>query len=896
MAMWGFLLCTPVKADTPPRGSIAYEVMQMDSCRIKADSKEFYLHKYNFDKRREKATREEKIEAQLIYADYLLQMKQYNEARAAVDSVAPQVTYMDSTLFLNYLYHQGKVCFIPVNIGKNKALIQKGYDALVQCYILSIRRNLDKYLALSMQTLSLYFTLDSIFSLARTFDAPSIRYINEDNVADSLLAGNLAERALNIWLKGNDNYMIADAWRNLSNCYFRIGEPRKAVECLNMATATPGIDNMPELKTSIAEQMSLAYSAMDDKFHSDYYRNIYLDLQDSTRQDRQLEARAAALNQTTERIWILFYIACGIFVFLLLSIITLIRRHKAAKEQKAGFEELEEELARLKLENSKGIRAMVEQRACVQVINGILPLIERMKHAAKMGNMDYCRELALEIERQNNLLTNWIKMRRGNIRPHIENVNLNDIFSVVKKTSTSKITTKISPSSAVVKADKALTLFLVNTLVDNARKSGATEIDVNATTGSNYAEVSVSDNGKGMSEEQLAHLFEFKQIDGNGGFGLQNCRGIIDRYRKISSLFSVCMISAKSALGKGTTVSFRLPLAKCLIILLLQFFSISLCANNVERYADSLYNCNIQGRYADALKYADSCKALAIEADSITLLSVYNEDAVASLAMHRWDRYRSSNWQYTLLYRELTADKSLPDYYRSMQRAEMNANIAMMAIVILIVSLLPLLWFLYLKPLVIKRRKERERQTLLEEEIASLRQENERLHVSSSITDNQLSTVKHETMYYPSRILQLISADSQEQKANSDIINAIEYYNELCQMLTSKVLKQKPLNASMLHELQSFLEFLIKRHKDDPLTEQQVADLFTQNTPHSDYLVMRQIMREIGEITHNRNSGISATYNEGRAIITPVNCKLDSELARLSTHGAQETVNYTCPQ
>ena len=40
------------------------------------------------------------------------------------------------------------------------------------------------------------------------------------------------------------------------------------------------------------------------------------------------------------------------------------------------------------------------------------------------------------------------------------------------------------------------TLFLVNTLVDNARKSGATEIDVNAITGSNYAEVSVSDNGK----------------------------------------------------------------------------------------------------------------------------------------------------------------------------------------------------------------------------------------------------------------------------------------------------------------------------------------------------------------------------------------------------------------
>ena len=830
LAMWSLLLCTPAMAD----GTIAYEVLQMDSCRMRADSKEFYLHKYNFDKHIDKATPAERIQAQLIYADYLLQMRQFQEARAVVDSVAPHVAYTDSLLFLNYLYHQGKVSFIPINIQKNKALIQKGYDALVQCYILSTRKKIDEYRALSMQALSMYFSYDSIFAIVRAFDAPSIRYINEYNVPDSLLAGNLAERTLSILLNGNNAYQIADAWRNLSTCYFRIGEPRKSVECLNMALANPAINNMPELKTSIAEQMSLSYSAMDDKFHSDYYRNMYLDLQDSTRQDRQLEARALALDQTTSRIWILVYIACGVFILLLISIITLIHNHKANKIKKADFEELEEKLALMKLENSKGIRAMVEQRACVQVINGMLPLIERMGQAAKTGKMDYCQELAHEIDRQNNMLTEWIKMRRGDIRPHIENVNLSDIFSVIKKTSTATTKTNIkTDSSAVVKADKALTLFLVNTLVDNARKSGATEIDVNATTGSNYAEISVTDNGKGMTEEQLAHLFEYKQIDGKGGFGLQNCRGIIDRYKKISSLFSVCMISAKSALG--------------------------------DRYADSLYNCNIQGRYSDALLYADSCRALSQDADSIVMLSVYNEEAVASLAMHQWTRYHNSNWQYTLLYRELTADKSLPDYYRSMQRAELQANIAMLVVLILILSLIPFVWYLYLRPIVIQRRKERERRNNLEEEIAALKQENERLHVTSSITDNQLSTVKHETMYYPSRILQLISNDAPQE----DISNAIEYYRELCLMLTSKVLKQKPMNSDTLQELRDFLKLLMKRHKDDPLTEEQVSKLFTIDTPHTDYLVMRQIMREIGEITHNRNSGISAISQNGKATITP---------------------------
>ena len=861
MAMWSLLLCTPAMAQ---KGTIAYEVLQMDSCRMRADSKEFYLHKYNFDKHINNATPAEQIQAQLIYADFLLQMRQFKEARAVVDSVALHVAYTDSLLFLNYLYHQGKVSFIPVNIQKNKALIQKGYDALVQCYILSTRRKIDEYRALSMQALSMYFSYDSIFAVVRAYDAPSVRYINEYNVPDSLLAGNLAERTLSILLNGNNAYLIADAWRNLSSCYFRIGEPQKSVECLNMALAIPAIDDMPELKTSIAEQMSLSYSAMDDKFHSDYYRNMYLDLQDSTRQDRQLEARVLALNQTTSRIWILVYIACGVFILLLISVITLIHNHKANKIKKADFEELEEELALMKLENTKGIRAMVEQRACVQVINGMLPLIERMGQAAKNGKMDYCQELAHEINRQNNMLTEWIKMRRGDIRPHIENVNLSDIFSVIKKTSTSTTKTNIkADSSAVVKADKALTLFLVNTLVGNARKSGATEIDVNATTGSNYAEISVTDNGKGMTEEQLAHLFEYKQIDGKGGFGLQNCRGIIDRYKKISSLFSVCMISAKSALGKGTTISFRLPLIKSIVIALVSLLSISMQAKEIDRYADSLYNCNIQGRYSDALLYADSCRALSADADSIVLLSVYNEEAVASLAMHQWTRYFSSNWQYTLLYRELTADKSLPDYYRSMQRAELQANIAMLVVLILILSLIPLVWYLYLKPIVIQRRKERERRNNLEEEIAALRQENERLHVTSSITDNQLSTVKHETMYYPSRILQLISSNAPQE----EISNAIEYYRELCLMLTSKVLKQKPMNSDTLQELRDFLQLLIKRHKEDPLTEEQVSRLFTIDTPHTDYLVMRQIMREIGEITHNRNSGITATYQNGKAII-----------------------------
>lgn len=67
--------------------------------------------------------------------------------------------------------------------------------------------------------------------------------------------------------------------------------------CLENALAEPLINQAPDLVASICEQLSLAYSAIDDKNNSDIYRNKYLDLREETRQDRQLEARAEQLEK-----------------------------------------------------------------------------------------------------------------------------------------------------------------------------------------------------------------------------------------------------------------------------------------------------------------------------------------------------------------------------------------------------------------------------------------------------------------------------------------------------------------------------------------------------------------------------------------------------------------------
>lgn len=128
---------------------------------------------------------------------------------------------------------------------------------------------------------------------------------------------------------------------------------------------------------------------------------------------------------------------------------------------------------------------------------------------------------------------------------------------------------KVEPSDVMVKADKVLTLFMLNTLADNARKftPKGGQVCVNAVKTSDYVEISVKDTGAGLSDDELASIFNHKVYNGHG-FGLLNCKGIIDKYKKVSNIFNVCGLFAESVKGKGSRFYFRLPygVARCLSI------------------------------------------------------------------------------------------------------------------------------------------------------------------------------------------------------------------------------------------------------------------------------------------------------------------------------------------
>ena len=63
-------------------------------------------------------------------------------------------------------------------------------------------------------------------------------------------------------------------------------------------------------------------------------------------------------------------------------------------------------------------------------------------------------------------------------------------------------------TASVVRADKSLTLFMMNTLLDNARKytPQGGEVELSADETPEYVEVSVKDTGHGMSAEDVNTL------------------------------------------------------------------------------------------------------------------------------------------------------------------------------------------------------------------------------------------------------------------------------------------------------------------------------------------------------------------------------------------------------
>lgn len=1059
------------------------DIQMMRLCQRESNNKEYYDYNEEANKRflrinEDKRLLTDRQRRRMVYArsEYAIVSSTYyyyvgleQPSVRALSAINPDgEVQTDMPQLLAYLYNVGAGGIFTK--GKQEEINQKEFDYLIRCYMLAIHHNYPYWEANSLQALSEHLVNDKSREALIRDNLPSFKYLKVGNLPDSLIAGNLAERSLSIFQKYGDVYQTAGSYRTLASCYWQIKDYRSALICLqNALKQNPAINQAPDLVASIREQLSVVYSAIDNKQASDYNRNIYLDLQEQTRQDRYYEARADQLDSTSQQLNIMI-IAIGLIIIVILSLLIIFHylRRRADNQSELNklllpleewkhhniaymaqlddeYTEVSEQLTISNIHLIDNKRRYIEQRAKVSLVNSIMPLINRMLHeinklkrggesdAVRSERYTYIRELTDMINDLNSTLTEWIQLRQGRLSLHIESFPVQQVFDIVKKGRMAfqlkGVQLKVEDTAAIVKADRILTLFMVNTLADNARKftPAGGKVCIKAVEEADYVELSVEDTGCGINEETQQHLFDRKPIHDqkdstSHGFGLMNCNGIINKYRKISQIFTVCQMGVKSEENKGSRFFFRLPkgVSRVLLFLLIAFSSLCTAQARPQRdndkaaaiarkdymtlagiYADSAYFSNINGQYEQTLCFADTCRYYInqqyhklyphgklfmqrigslsnvpaeikwfhadVPIDYRVILDIRNESAVAALALHEWDLYKYNNNVYTHLFKERSADSSLGEYCRMMMKSETNKNVAIALLVLLLLSILPVYYVMYYRhrltfqfsieqikhinavllsdvsvekklkevnrvnsdrlPERLRNIVQQIREALvasqeasqkskadieaLEDEVHCVEYENERLHISNSILDNCLSTLKHETMYYPSRIRQLVETDTDSQLEAIDELAV--YYKELYSLLSQQAMHQvraiklmaKSVDIATLVPENKFkqplapippvagdpvmiaylFDILYSENQNQPLritaeehqkqyvilhvllssmhlSAEECRELFSPQAQGMMFFSCRQIVRDNGEATNRRGCGIIAKPTE----------------------------------
>ena len=946
-------------------------------------------------------------ELHIVSSTYYYYLGQDSLANVEINAITDYIKIdNDTTQYLYYHYMLGSGGLLK---GNKKDVILQEFDHLLHTYTLSKKKKITYFEANSLQSFAEMFIDTFSVKTVRQYRNDAYNYIKNQVLADNTTYSKdtltalplaLASKSLRLFVEYKDLFQTACLYRTLGDIYFSEGSYQKAHKNYNTALSLVFSQKKRSSKTIVAwmaginERLSLSYSSIGNKELSDFHRNIYLDLLDDSRQNKELDIRKENLSKEVRDV----HVGIGFLILLMLLIIILVvlyiyriknhissqyasllsirdsENYITANKQIEQFIESQENVIESltddnnisKLHIEEYLNGNIIRRAKVSLVYAIVPYLNRifaetnrMKSEAKanISRLTYIRELIAEITRINDVLTEWIKMQKGLLNLHISTFPLNNILNILrlnKSTFEKKEITLVVPATDLkVKADEALTLFMVNTLADNARKftnpGGKIEIALNPTD--EYVEISIQDTGIGLSPEDVdllnnSNVYDSSHLgisnDNKGfGFGIMNCKGIINKYKKISAKFAACDFGVESTLGKGSRFWFRLPRALSVVLLFILSISISAESEKYSSLFDSTYTANIEGRYEDALQYADSALRMPeIQYDTMSIVQFRNEMAIASQALNRWDDYRFNNNECVRLHWLYSQDNSLASYCKKMEKAKYDSSVLLVLLVISCFVILCLIYNVFLKDRIQNRKRivslsnnlsltlekiishvrdleklpdSSDAETVrlntdfiqkltadcerlsndvkddsyllglvqkffnviidrlncintLQANITNLTEQNyktkfeeDRLYVMNQVLDNSLSTIKHETMYYPARIDQMTQGlleNTENIQTIGELNDLVLYYKELYLLLYEQANRQL-LQSNFRSQTVSCKEiFDYLKKKIDALQNKENKDIeFTSSEVDKNVCCDKNLLKILMDnvISANRN-------------------------------------------
>jgi PAS domain S-box-containing protein len=245
------------------------------------------------------------------------------------------------------------------------------------------------------------------------------------------------------------------------------------------------------------------------------------------------------------------------------------------KQAELEIQHKNDELRKLNAEKDKLFSIMAHDlRSPFSAFLGLTEILsaklQEINHSSIQSIAISLRQSALNVFQLIENLLEWSRMQRGLVEYKPRSILLADLVSSAIKTLTETAKQKDQkiqlhvPESLFVKVDIGMLESTLRNLISNAIKfsNRGDEIQISARiVCKDIIEVTVSDNGVGISNELLGHLFHLnEQVCSKGtegelstGLGLLLCKDFVEK--------NGGKIRAESILGKGSKFSFTLPMA-----------------------------------------------------------------------------------------------------------------------------------------------------------------------------------------------------------------------------------------------------------------------------------------------------------------------------------------------
>jgi PAS domain S-box-containing protein len=179
-----------------------------------------------------------------------------------------------------------------------------------------------------------------------------------------------------------------------------------------------------------------------------------------------------------------------------------------------------------------------------------------------------CREDGERLERLMRDLTDLSRIESGEAAPRLAPVRIEDVvqsavetFRLKAEAKDQSLKTDIAPALPLLNADAEQIKRALENLLSNAIRytPRGGEIRITAARREDYVSISVADTGRGIPPEHLTRLFHrFLSVPdakpGSTGLGLAISKRLVEAHGG--------QISARSEVGRGTTITFTLPIAE----------------------------------------------------------------------------------------------------------------------------------------------------------------------------------------------------------------------------------------------------------------------------------------------------------------------------------------------